>query len=288
MIFLRRNFAHILLIVTAAWVLTACGPTNTAPPSTLEGFTQVPSGATTVPPTATTRPPSATPRPATATPLPPTATTRPATATPRPPTATSRPATTVPTTSSGVVTAQLPQGFVAQKGFWQVYFTAPTGSRDESTYTGGIDEMLAASIGQARQTLDIVAYEFNLPSVTQAVLAANARGVRVRVVTDNNDGLGDAETTLHQLVDAGIPVVPDTRSALMHDKFMIIDSTIVWMGTWNYTINDTYRNNNTALVLRSRNVVADYQAEFNEMFEQGQFGPRSPINTPNVTFTQDG
>ncbi|MFN8530911.1 MAG: phospholipase D-like domain-containing protein, partial [Anaerolineae bacterium] len=87
---------------------------------------------------------------------------------------------------------------------------------------------------------------------------------------------------------AGIPVVPDTRSALMHDKFMIIDSTIVWMGTWNYTINDTYRNNNTALVLRSRNVVADYQAEFNEMFEQGQFGPRSPINTPNVTFTQDG
>jgi len=110
----------------------------------------------------------------------------------------------------------------------------------------------------------------------------------VRVVTDDNDGLGDAETTLHQFEAVHIPIVTDQRSALMHDKFMILDSTTVWTGSWNYTVNDTFRNNNNALALRSQQAVDDYQAEFNEMFVDGRFGPTSPSNTPRAEFSQDG
>ncbi|MEP7293379.1 MAG: phospholipase D-like domain-containing protein, partial [Chloroflexota bacterium] len=185
------------------------------------------------------------------------------TATPRPPTATAVPAGSVTLLPVG-------QGFGASKGFWQVYFTAPTGSRDASTYRGGIDEILAAQLGLVQQTLDIAAYEFNSPALTQAVLAAKARGVRIRIVTDDDDGLGDDETTLHQFEAVGIPIVTDERSALMHDKFMILDSATVWTGSWNYTINDTYRNNNNALALRSQLAVQDYQTEFNEMFVDGR------------------
>ena len=197
-------------------------------------------------------------------------------------------APTIVTTPGSVATFNLPLGFGAQKGFWQVYFTAPSGSRDARTYVNGIDSMLIAQIDAAQRTLDIAAYEFNLPSLTQAVLSAHQRGVTVRMVSDNEDGLGDDETTLNQLVAAGIPVVTDNRTALMHDKFMIIDSTSVWTGSWNYTINDTYRNNNNALVLRSRQAVQNYQSEFDEMFAQGRFGPSSPSTTPNSQFSQDG
>ena len=139
-----------------------------------------------------------------------------------------------------------------------------------------------------QHTLDIAVYEFNSPAITAAVLRAHARGVTVRFVTDDDGGLGEADTTVNQLVDAGIPVVPDNRSALMHDKFMILDSTLVITGSWNYTINDTYRNNNNALVLRSQSAVQDYQAEFDEMFVDHEFGPKSPANTPHPQFTQDG
>jgi phosphatidylserine/phosphatidylglycerophosphate/cardiolipin synthase-like enzyme len=198
------------------------------------------------------------------------------------------PIPTILTTPGSVATFNLPQGFGAQKGFWQVYFTAPTGSRDPNIYTGGIDTMLASAIGAAQRSVDIAAYEFNLPTLTQAVLDAKRRGITVRVVTDNQDGLGDDETTLHQLVSAGIPVVTDDRSALMHNKFVIIDGLNVWTGSWNYTINDTYRNNNNTLVIRSRQAVANYQAEFEEMFAQRRFGPSSPSTTPNAQFAQDG
>ncbi len=189
----------------------------------------------------------------------------------------------------GAVSAlTFPQGVGASKGFWQVYFTQPSGSSNAATYTGGIDLALAAALAGVQTTLDIAAYEFNNPVLTQAVLDAKARGVRVRIVSDDDDGLGDANTTLHQFEAANIPVVTDDRGDLMHDKFMILDSNEVWTGSWNYTINDTYRNNNNALVLRSQRAVQNYQIEFNEMFAEGQFGPRSRANTPNPAFNQDG
>jgi phosphatidylserine/phosphatidylglycerophosphate/cardiolipin synthase-like enzyme len=196
--------------------------------------------------------------------------------------------TTVASAPGAVSALTFPQGVGAAKGFWQVYFTQPSGSSDRATYVGGIDLALSAALGRVQSTLDIAAYEFNNPVLTQAVLDAKARGVRVRIVSDNEDGVGDANTTINQFSRAGIPVVTDERSALMHNKFMILDSSEVWTGSWNYTINDTYRNNNNALVLRSQRAVQNFQTEFNEMFAEGLFGPTSRANTPNPTFTQDG
>ncbi len=230
--------------------------------------------------------PTATP---TLTAIPPTAT-----VTVRPPTVTPLPATAAPSTAvAGLATPfdpsglQMTQGFTAQKGFWQVFFTAPTGSRDRATYTGGIDVHLARAIARTQRTLDIAAFEFNNALLTAAVLDAHRRGVVVRMVTDNVHGVNDDDTTIGQFIQAGIPVVDDSRSALMHNKFMILDSAQVWTGSWNFTVNDTYRNNNNALALRSRRLVEMYQAEFNQMFEGRRFGTRK---TPGMggSFTQDG
>lgn len=287
--FVQPKRAVIGIVLGLSLMIAACQPSTPTTPPTQPPFTPILGATNTpLPPTNTSSFSTLIGGVRTATPRPPTNTQRPATNTQRPPTNTQRPAQATATTASGVITGQLPQGFVAQKGFWQVYFTAPTGSRESSTYFGGIDEMLAANIAAARQTIDMAAYELNSPAITRALLDAHNRGIRVRIVTDRHDGLEDDASTLPQLVEAGIAVVPDTRSALMHNKFVIIDSSVVWMGSWNYTINDTYRNNNNALVLRSRLAVANYQAEFNEMFIDGQFGPRSPQNTPNQVFNQDG
>ena len=79
-----------------------------------------------------------------------------------------------------------------------------------------------------------------------------------------------------QLAAAGIPVVDDGRSALMHNKFVIVDGHSVWTGSMNLTVNGAERHNNNLLQLRSAEAARRYQAEFDEMFDQGRFGPRSP------------
>jgi phosphatidylserine/phosphatidylglycerophosphate/cardiolipin synthase-like enzyme len=196
--------------------------------------------------------------------------------------------TSAPPATGGVLTINIPQGFGAQKGFWRVFFTAPTGSADAKTYVGGIDTQLAADIQKTTKTLDIAAYQWNNPVITQAVVDAVKRGVKVRMVVDTQFTLQDEDSTIGQLQKLNVPIVDDKRTAFMHDKFMILDSATVWMGSWNYTVNDTYRNNNNALAIRSQKFVQNYQAEFDEMFVNQQFGPRSPKNTPNPSFSQDG
>ena len=179
------------------------------------------------------------------------------------------------------------QGSGARGGFWQVYFTAPINTRDRSQYQNGVDTALAAAIDGVQRTLDIAAFELNNEVITDAILRAHERGVTVRIVTDDEHGIEDDDSTLLDLEREGIPIVDDERSALMHNKFMLMDGITLWMGSMNYTVNGVYRNNNNAVALRSRRAVETYQAEFNEMFERHEFGPRSsPDNTAN--YSQDG
>jgi phosphatidylserine/phosphatidylglycerophosphate/cardiolipin synthase-like enzyme len=168
-------------------------------------------------------------------------------------------------------------------GYYHIYFTEPV--PEGGALTGGIDGHLVALIGSAKSSVDIAFFEFNLPSVAQALIAAHQRGVQVRVVYD--DEHTDPEPPFTDLLDAGIPATPDRRGDYMHDKFAVIDGTTVWTGSWNMTVNGTYYNNNNVIVIISPRLAQNYTAEFEEMFG-GAFGPTSPANTPNPQITIDG
>lgn len=163
---------------------------------------------------------------------------------------------------------------------WQVYFNEPDETVDRADYADGMDSALASAIDAARDSLDIAAFELNSEPIHTAIARAAERGVAVRIVTDDDHGLHDeSNPQLRDLVERGIAVRDDSRSALMHNKFAIIDREAVWTGSWNFTVNGTYRNNNNILVLESADAVYAYQAEFDEMYERAEFG---------VTSTDDG
>lgn len=164
-------------------------------------------------------------------------------------------------------------------GDWmRVYFTSPRYPDDDAYHHSGVDEHLVAAINQAQGSVDVAAYDFDLQSVADALIAAHARGVQVRFVTDSDNADEDAVLALQ---DAGIPVVEDRRaSGLMHNKFVVIDRQRVWTGSWNLTENGTYRNNNNAVLITSAALAKNYSAEFEEMFA-GEFGPTSPAKVPN-------
>jgi phosphatidylserine/phosphatidylglycerophosphate/cardiolipin synthase-like enzyme len=165
-------------------------------------------------------------------------------------------------------------------GDWiSVYFTSPR-YPDEGDHSVGIDEDLAALIDRAESSVDLVAYDFDLESLTEALIAAHRRGVRVQMVTES-DNIDDNSEALTRLDQAGVPIVEDERkSGLMHDKFAIVDERWVWTGSWNMTHNGSYRNNNNALLIDSPALADNYSAEFDEMLT-GEFGPSSPADTPH-------
>ncbi|MCP4535971.1 MAG: phospholipase [Chloroflexi bacterium] len=177
----------------------------------------------------------------------------------------------------------------AVSGDWiNVYFTSPRYPDDAADNHGGLDKELASMIDQAEISVDLVAYDFNLDRLVDALIAAHQDGVRVRLVIESDNA--EDEETLDDLRQAGIPIVEDGRSSgLMHNKFAVIDGQWVWTGSWNLTHNGAYRNNNNAVLINSTALAENYTVEFEEMFA-GQFGPTSPADTPNphVTIETDG
>jgi phosphatidylserine/phosphatidylglycerophosphate/cardiolipin synthase-like enzyme len=164
------------------------------------------------------------------------------------------------------------------KGEWyQLYFTSPNYPDEPATRAETIASGLISIINSAQRSLDIAIYELDLDPIGDAILAARDRGINVRLVTDS-DTLEEDET-LQRLAKAQIPLIPDERTPIMHNKFVVVDGQAVWTGSWNFTVNDTYRNNNNAMYIQSPELARNYAIEFEEMFSQKAFGPTSPAET---------
>jgi len=163
--------------------------------------------------------------------------------------------------------------------WWEVYFTDRFTLNDPSQWQNSVEGRLIEKINAAQNSIHIAAFEFNLTPVAEALIAARQRGLDVRWVTDDEHGLeADEEPDRGQfalLQNAGIEVRADTRSALMHNKFIIFDNQTVWTGSTNLTENGIFKQENNAIVIHSPAVASIYEREFQEMWD-GQFGPRSP------------
>jgi phosphatidylserine/phosphatidylglycerophosphate/cardiolipin synthase-like enzyme len=167
-----------------------------------------------------------------------------------------------------------------------VYFTRPGEPRNAADDPARV---LADYIGQTRTHLDVCAHELDHPLITDALLAAWRRGVRVRLVTETNylDERG-----VQALRAADVPVVDDRRDgALMHNKFIVFDNTAVWTGSMNFTENCTDRNDNHGLYFADDRLAANYATKFAWMFDQRMFGglPDRTARIPHPTVTlRDG
>jgi len=169
--------------------------------------------------------------------------------------------------------------------WWEVYFTDPLTIHDPNNPAGSIEEILIDHINDAQSSIHIASFEFNLPRVADALIQARARGVDVRWVTDNENGLNiDSNPNRGQftrLMAAGIEVKDDAgRTALMHNKFWIFDRQVTWTGSTNITVNGIYKQNNNVIVFNSPEIAFIYEREWDELWN-GQLGPRAPSTVNN-------
>jgi phosphatidylserine/phosphatidylglycerophosphate/cardiolipin synthase-like enzyme len=206
---------------------------------------------------------------------------------PNPPVVTEIPGTPVPLTPSTgtqVTPIDLQAGYGVRGPWFELYFTNPA-SPISSQGTGGVDGPLVEAIDAARLSIDVAAYSITLNSVRAALIRAHDRGATVRVVMEStNMDRSDPQ----RLLEAGIPVIGDNRDGLMHDKFMVIDKSEVWMGSMNFTDAGTYDDNNNFMRIRSTKIAEDYSKEFDEMFLDNKFGEDVVPETPNPIVNIDG
>ncbi len=117
----------------------------------------------------------------------------------------------------------------------------------------GSEDLVIKAIDSAQKEILGLAYSFTSAPVTQAVLRAKKRGVRVTWVVDaksntQEDKSGKAQAALSALVNAGCEVRLISVYPIHHDKSIIIDEQTVELGSFNFSQAAAKRNSENVLV----------------------------------------
>ena len=128
--------------------------------------------------------------------------------------------------------------------------------------------VVLAAVASAKSSLLVACYEFTSPEIAKALEAVHARGVSVRVVADYRASKSKA-SQVRAMARAGIEVRLDRRYAIMHDKFMVIDSDGIETGSFNYTKDAIERNAENALwEWGVRDKASLYRAEWERLWKE--------------------
>ncbi|MEB3198692.1 MAG: phospholipase D-like domain-containing protein [Candidatus Sericytochromatia bacterium] len=146
------------------------------------------------------------------------------------------------------------------------------------------DKALLRLINGARDHIDGAFYDIEDLGVVDALLRARKRGVTIRLVTDSDNMVekahpDQARQAISRLKGAGIPVIDDRRSGIMHHKFMVVDSRVVWTGSTNLTPTSLYRHNNNALTIRQARLASAFEREFERLFVRREFGKAARVES---------
>lgn len=148
--------------------------------------------------------------------------------------------------------------------------SAQHGELEVAFSPGGAEGLVLREITGARTSIDLAAYSFTSTSVAKALVDAHKRGVRVRAVLDKSQ-LSERYTGATFLANAGIEVRINSRYAIMHNKFMVLDGVAVQTGSFNYTKAAAEKNAENIVVIRNNDAVASaYAKEWQRLWNESE------------------
>lgn len=125
----------------------------------------------------------------------------------------------------------------------------------------GCLEAIQACFRAAERSADVCVFTITDDRIRQVMEAAHRRGVRVRVISDN-DKAQDEGSDIEALGRAGIACRLDRTEAHMHHKFAVFDEARLLTGSYNWTRSAARFNHENVMVLDDPSLAATFSAEF--------------------------
>lgn len=120
-------------------------------------------------------------------------------------------------------------------------------------------------INDSTETINICSPSVSSKDLSDALIAAKKRRVKVRIITSAIDG---ADTALLSCASSGIPTYGyDGPNSLMHNKFIIIDKNILIRASSNFSIVSLTGNYENIQILRSENHIKWYMNYFEDLWK---------------------
>jgi len=150
---------------------------------------------------------------------------------------------------------------------------SPTFSASEVFFSpkGGVRQRLVAAIRASQESIDVAVFHLTSFELADALGAAQARGVRVRVLTDREKlragGGGYRILARHRIPLRGLGAADES---LMHHKFALFDDKLLATGSYNWTQSAEIANFENLLLLDEPDLVARFAREFQQMWRRAR------------------
>jgi phosphatidylserine/phosphatidylglycerophosphate/cardiolipin synthase-like enzyme len=150
-------------------------------------------------------------------------------------------------------------------------------------------------INAARVTLDIqIPYFTNIgdggsvDQIIDAILAAKARGVTVRIITEEDYDFVELAAIM---IPEGIPVVwADATWSTLHNKGIIVDGRMVLVSSINYSDNSIENNREAGVIIEHESIAQWYLEVYDYDWGMGDFDEMEEVNlywSPNIPTSTD-
>ena len=148
--------------------------------------------------------------------------------------------------------------------------TEPTPYHNETYFSpeGHIQNRIIKAIDTSNSSIDLAIFDFTSQEIKAAFERAKQRGVKIRIIADSRQAKG-VHSVIQALIDEGfnLKIAHGIGRGIMHNKFAIFDTKLIFTGSYNWTNNAEHNNYENAIFITDPETIAQYQKEFNKLWE---------------------
>lgn len=126
-----------------------------------------------------------------------------------------------------------------------------------------IEDKILFALDNAKVSIDVAMAWFTNEKLRDKLLEKLLQGVQVRIVIYDDGVNGKHGADLSQIPHKK---VRGKRGGLMHDKFCVIDNQVVISGSYNWSTNAEYRNDENVTVLKDPETATAFSVEFRNLY----------------------
>lgn len=132
-------------------------------------------------------------------------------------------------------------------------------------------QALRGIISSARSSIDVCVFTITDDRITDALLEAARRRIKIRIITDDEKS-SDRGSDIKRLANAGIEVRSDRNPNHMHHKFALFDGGKLLNGSYNWTRSASLANEENFVVTDDPILVRAFSRHFDRLWDQYSIG----------------
>lgn len=118
-------------------------------------------------------------------------------------------------------------------------------------------------IDEAKGNILLLGYSFTSKPITQALINAKKRGVKIRIVLDHSQkSQKSSKEVIQLLLKERLDVRFDHSVKIAHNKILVIDSLLTLTGSYNWTHSAEFKNAENLIFIKSPEVAKRYSEYF--------------------------